>query len=407
MRIFTTLFAACTMTVFKHLRVLIDRIPFAEGNIGEEAILSALLQDLTACGVSDITLISNMPERSRRRHGSRVRVFADHPFRWGFLPAEVSKADLFIWGGGHMLQDRSSRLYIPYVVRNLLLARIFGTARFVYAPGLGPVLTRMGRCLSYRALKGARITVRDEASAEFLDSIRLRGAYKKTADPAFSLETPTENLHQSKHDDELIVGFAPRRHFYRRGSWLPVSWQSQKEGKNIAFERFLQETAATLDRIVEFFHAKIRLIPMDIGPNPRDDLICHRVQNYMVHRHRADILDDDPDLPEFVRRLGELDLLISSRLHGIILGMRFGLPFIGIDSDGKISEHAASIGFQDYVVRDADLDRDLLYEMASRALARKEMIRAELLRHHAVMKNRAEQNRTELRHCLESVAASQ
>jgi len=33
--------------------------------------------------------------------------------------------------------------------------------------------------------------------------------------------------------------------------------------------------------------------------------------------------------------------LISDRLHGIILGMRFGLPFIGVDSDGKI-EHLAT-----------------------------------------------------------------
>ncbi len=394
------------MTVFKHLRVLIDRIPFADGNLGEEAILASLLQDLTACGISDITLISNMPERSRRRHGNRVRVFADHPSRWGFLPAEISKADLLIWGGGHMLQDRSSRLYIPYVVRNLLLARIFGTARFVYAPGLGPVLTRMGRCLSYQALKGARIAVRDDVSADFLDSIHLRGAYKRTADPAFTLELPAGNRYECKKGDEIIVGFAPRRHFYRRGSWLPVSWQTQGDRKNIAFERFLQETAATLDRLVESFQAKIHLIPMDVGPNPRDDLICHRVQNYMVHRNRADILDDDPDLPEFVRRLGKLDLLISSRLHGIILGMRFGLPFIGIDSDGKIREHASSIGFQDYVVRDVDLDRDALYELAARILSQQEKIRAELLRHQAIMKMRAEQNRVELLRCLEAVAAA-
>ena len=395
------------MIVFEHLRVLIDRIPYAEGNIGEEAILASLLQDLAACGVRDITLISNMPERSRRRHGDRVRVFAARPSRWGFLPAEVSKADLFIWGGGHMLQDRSSRLYIPYVVRNLLLARLFGTARFVYAPGLGPVLTRMGKCLSYRALKGARITLRDDASAKLLDSIRLGGAYKITADPAFTLETPTENSNKNHQGGEIIVGFAPRRHFYRWGGWLPVQWQSPNVEKNIAFERFLQETAATLDRIAESFRARIRLIPMDIGPNPRDDLICHRVLNYMVLRDRAEIQDDDPDLSEFVRRLGELDLLISSRLHGIILGMRFGLPFIGIDSDGKIREHASSIGFQDYVVRDADLDRDVLYALASQALSHKEKIRAELLHHQAVMKSRAEQNRAELLHCLEAVAANQ
>ncbi|HEX7344938.1 MAG TPA: hypothetical protein VF398_11770, partial [bacterium] len=67
------------MRPISELRVLIDRIPYADGNIGEEAILTALLQDLQACGVTDIFLSSNMPERTKSRHGTKSGIIADKP----------------------------------------------------------------------------------------------------------------------------------------------------------------------------------------------------------------------------------------------------------------------------------------------------------------------------------------
>jgi len=150
--------------------------------------------------------------------------------------------------------------------------------------------------------------------------------------------------------------------------------------------------------------AKVRLIPMDLGPNPRDDLVCMRLQRYMVHPEAAQIMDDDPPLEEFVRRLGELDLFISDRLHGLILGMRFGLPFIGIDSDGKVQHLADSIGLNEMVIKDHDLDRDTLYRLALQILEKGQVLRADILRHGIILRDRARQNRVELQRCLEEIA---
>ncbi|MBU1881318.1 polysaccharide pyruvyl transferase family protein, partial [bacterium] len=124
------------MADIKDLRVLIDRIPYAEGNLGEEAILASLLQDLRRIGVNKIAVLSNMPERTQQRHGSDIKVIADHKGMWWRLPEIVKAHDILVWGGGHMLQDRSSQLYIPYVTKNLMLARYFKKPRFIYAPGL-------------------------------------------------------------------------------------------------------------------------------------------------------------------------------------------------------------------------------------------------------------------------------
>jgi polysaccharide pyruvyl transferase WcaK-like protein len=387
------------------LHILIDRIPFAEGNVGEEAILTSLLQDLDACGVRDITISSNMPERTQQRHGKHIRVIPDRALRWPLLPGLISHADLLIWGGGHMLQDRSSQLYVPYVVKSLLLAKVLGVPRIIYAPGMGPVLKNSSKKLALAALKGsAMLAVRDTVSARFLDSIGLESAYQRTADPAFSLTTSGDSQKPATGIHSPVIGIAPRRHFYRRGSLLPVSWQLAASRPNPLFDHFLQEAAAALDMLVVKLGAQIRLIPMDIGPNPRDDVICLRLRNYMVHSEAVKILDDDPPLHEFVHRLGELDLLISDRLHGIILGMRFGLPFIGVDSDGKIEHLAASIGMSEQVLCDRDLDRDRLYRLAVDTLEKGQKMRTEVLRHGLLQRDRAQQNRILLRHCLERIA---
>jgi polysaccharide pyruvyl transferase WcaK-like protein len=397
------------------LSILIDRIPFAEGNLGEEAILASLLQDLEAGGVKDITVLSNMPARTRQRHGVKVKVIPDRMRSWPALPGRISRADALIWGGGHMLQDRSSRLYIPYVIKSLLLARALGLPRGIYAPGMGPVKKNFSKTLARTALRrAALLTVRDTISAQFLDSIGLEGDYVRTADPAFSLTTPWDDISNSPLINggpggpatarAPIIGFAPRRHFYRRGSWLPVSWQLAAGQHNPLYNHYLQEAAAALDMLVVKRGAKIRLIPMDLGPNPRDDLVCMRLRTYMVHPEAAEIQDDDPPLFEFVRRLGELDLLISDRLHGIILGMRFGLPFIGMDSDGKIEHLAVSLGLGRAVIPDREMDRDRLFKLALEMLDRGAGVRTEILRHGIILRDRAKQNRVELARFLNNIA---
>lgn len=387
------------------LRILIARIPYAEGNIGEEAILASLLQDLVACGVKNITVLSNQPERTRNRHGDKIRVIPDFPINWIKLPSEVREADLVIWGGGHMLQDRSSQLYIPYVARVLLLAKFLGVPRFIYAPGLGPVVNHFGRFLSRRILKGSgELAVRDDGSAGFLYSIGIQHHFTRTADPVFSLRTPADQVQVSDESHQPLIGVAPRRHFYRKGSFLPMSWQKKTtKSDNPRWIAFIREFAFALDRLIEEKNARIQFFPMDIGPNPRDDLICRQIRELMRHGESAELFDDDPPLDEFVRRLGGLDLLISARLHGIILGLRFGLPFIGIDSDGKIPILANTFDSWDSVIEDENLNRNSLFALADSILKNRQKKRHELRQSAILLRERAGDNRLLLRRCLNTI----
>lgn len=382
------------MKRIEELRVLIDRIPYAEGNIGEEAILASLLQDLHACGIRDISVLSNQPERTQVRHGTKVTVISDDPRNWLTIPFNIRKYDLLIWGGGHMLQDRSSQFYIPYVTKTLLLARLQRIPRLIYAPGLGPVVKRFGRFLSRLAIDGSgTIIVRDRGSVSLLKEIGVRGKIFETADPAFSLQDAHGTLHARKTESP-VIGFAPRKLFYRKGSMLPVKWQRTSDNNsNSRFGRFIVETAAALDLLVEKRKARIVLIPMDIGPNPRDELVCQQIHRVMVHSVHAQTYDDDPTLELFISRLAELDLLVSARLHGIILSARFGVPCIGIDSDGKVFRLASTIGVDEYVMKDADVDRDSMYNLMCKALDNRENLTKKLLEQGAQLKAQAQKNR--------------
>ncbi|TKJ41559.1 hypothetical protein CEE37_03060 [candidate division LCP-89 bacterium B3_LCP] len=394
----------CRMKSLSELKILIDRIPFAEGNLGEEAILASLLQDLKECGVTDVSVISNMPDRTRSRHGSSIKVITDKPGNWAAFPAQVKRADILIWGGGHMLQDRSSQLYIPCVVRNLMLAKIMRIPRFIYAPGMGPVVNHLGRSLSAAAIKGSReIVIRDDSSAGFLNSIGIQ-RFHKTADPVFSLKTDADDL-PPPDNDHPVVGFAPRRLFYRKGSIIPVKWQlGSSADQNPEFERFVRETASACDQLIEKRKTEIILLPMDLGPNPRDDLICKQIFQNVKNKENVSIIDNDPPLNDFIKILGSLDLLVSARLHGIIMSLRFGLPFIGIDSDGKIAQMAGMVDCHGRVIKDKQFSAENFCDLALQTLGQGSSLRQELRNKGKILRDRARDNRLILNRCLGEIA---
>lgn len=394
------------MKRIEELSILIDRIPFAEGNIGEEAILASLIQDLMEIGIRHIDVLSNQPDRTRMRHGSNVHVIAEKSSQWWALPVTIRRYDLLIWGGGHMLQDRSSQLYIPNVVKTLLLARIRNLPRFIYAPGLGPVEDPPGKLLSKLALpKSHAIVVRDEGSKRLLETIGISDAIHLTADPAFKFKTEFDDLVPKQHNDPPVIGIAPRRLFYRRGGMLPVKWQLSTGGTGSAqFDQFLAHLSSALDQLAKQRQALIKLIPMDIGPNPQDQMICKAIQDKIEHKQNVEIYDDDPTLSEFIHRLAGLDLLVSARLHGIILGLRYGLPFIGIDSDGKIPRLASLVDMEEYVIKDTEFDKDSFYTLAMNSLDNVDNIRTKLIDRNEKLTAKSKNTSHLLRKCLESIA---
>ncbi len=169
-------------------------------NTGDEAILSALLDDLRGIGPeSQICILSGDPEDTKRRH--RVNAI-EHTDVQGII-AQARNSDYLIVGGGGVFQDywgadkntllTGDHAGIPFYSCLPLLGWLLEKPVLLYAVGVGPLfspaakeLTRLSFALATSA------TVRDLESQELLISLGvLPSKIRVSADSAFSLAANT------------------------------------------------------------------------------------------------------------------------------------------------------------------------------------------------------------------------
>ena len=164
-------------------------------NIGDEAILASTINILkTKYPLSEITVFANDPGTISARYkvktlpkGETIRSLIG-----GFLKTvkEIKNSNLFIWGGGQLVQDTSSQLYIPNHIWRFTLALILKKKVIAFAIGASPLKTGFSRYLIKKHLeKAQKISVRDHESKETLINIGINpDKVQVLYDPALSLK---------------------------------------------------------------------------------------------------------------------------------------------------------------------------------------------------------------------------
>ncbi len=136
------------------------------GNLGDELLLmsaSALVRRvspysrlITLYGTKDI---------------SKGRVLRHSPA----VVNEMRQADIFILGGGSLLQNETSGLSLLYYCTLIALAGLFGCRIVILSNGIGPLKGRLARRLAGAALsKADSITARDRDSKRIMESLSRR-----------------------------------------------------------------------------------------------------------------------------------------------------------------------------------------------------------------------------------------
>ncbi|HOF87886.1 MAG TPA: polysaccharide pyruvyl transferase CsaB, partial [Armatimonadota bacterium] len=160
---------------------------YGYNNLGDEAVLGGLLAGLRAAApaVRPVVLSGDVAA-TERLHA----VDAIPRMGLGAVRAALREADLFVSGGGSLLQDVTSLRSPLYYLGLLWLAQRAGVPTMALAQGMGPLRHPLNRLLARRILNRARaITVRDDASAAFLAGLGVdRPPIEVTADPSFLLE---------------------------------------------------------------------------------------------------------------------------------------------------------------------------------------------------------------------------
>lgn len=306
---------------------------YGYNNLGDEAILTALVQQLRALAPDvAITALSADPAGTRRTLG----IDAVHRMDALAIARAMRQADVFASGGGSLLQDVTGLGSVPYYLGLVKLAQALGTRTMFLAQGVGPLNHALSRHLVGRVARSAdALAVRDTGSRDLLVRCGVPpGRIALTADPVLALAPASREAVAP-----LLRGLGLEPGRPTIGVALRP-WRTWYERQLKAFSAVLAQEALARD-------AQILLLPF----HQPDDLAIHAELNVCLearpgaHRPRVATLTASVGPAEMMGLLGALDLMIGMRLHALIMAAAVATPAIGLVYDPKVAAFAGRVGF--------------------------------------------------------------
>lgn len=344
------------------MKILLGGVPFGRNNAGDEAILECIVGMLRKiCPAATLTVSTDDPEATSRKLGvETVQLFGfDPPYSQTLMEEYLAGADVFIWAGATGLSD-----YPEIPLSMLEIAHRAGTKTVVWGVGmndeLNPVMYRLqpgrrrtllkiGSQLSFRRIdfirqieRKAEVRTRNKIveqlnaadlvvlrDPETLAAVQACGDVPRAiigADSAELLEAADwEHIHLSAQEKEILESDA-------RKVGLCISAQRQ-----LVHE---QELIDFLDRLTESQH-RIVFLPMN---HRTDGKLMNTLRDRMKHRDDSVVIEGRREPREILAIAGRLDLVISSRLHLLILASVVHVPIIGISRGSKVDNFLAPFG---------------------------------------------------------------
>lgn len=275
-------------------------------NLGDEAVLAGIISLLKNKNEEiKITVLSASPQKTAELYDvqavSRTSLIQ--------ILAVLAEADLFISGGGSLLQDVTGSFSVPYYLGLAWLAKMQGTKTVYYAQGAGPLNKKWSRKLTALTLNRFELLgVRDQGSKNLLKNTGVKKEIELTVDPVFALYDPLNNMRQ-QIKGQIEVGISVR------------PWSVE----------YLAELAAGLNQFARDKNIKFILFPMHQGS---DDEISRRLKERLEAEAEIHKL---PLLPAAaLKSFSQLDLFVGVRLHSLIFALLNQIPLLALSYDPKI-----------------------------------------------------------------------
>ncbi|RMF21514.1 MAG: polysaccharide pyruvyl transferase CsaB, partial [Cyanobacteria bacterium J083] len=277
---------------------------YGQGNAGDEALLVALLQMLPT-GVEPIVISAN-PSQTQQLYG-----VASCPRTDTFTLLKAFKyTDLFIWGGGSLMQDVTSLKSPIYYASLMSLAQAKKLKTVAWAQGIGPLNSAFSRWLTKRVLKGCTaVSVRDNKSAQIVKEWGIEALI--APDPVWALNAKPLQL-------ELLssprVAVALRSHPLLTSKRLAILTQA-----------LLNFQAAT--------NASVLLIPFQ----PAKDLAIAQAISQKLPVEKQQIIDlTEPR--ELKAVFQTVKMTIGMRYHSLIMAGSEGSICFALSYDPKVTQ---------------------------------------------------------------------
>ncbi len=292
-------------------------------NSGDDAILHSICNDILALDIeTSITVLSNQPQLTMREYP----VFSVNRFNFHDVLREIRSCDVLVMGGGSLIQDATSTRSLYYYLFLIWSAKLHNKAVMLYGNGIGPIHHWYNKPVSrYILNKVDIITLREHLSKEVLTKLGVkRPRIQITADPVFNLEISQNNGYKDIYDSEKIPKDKPLVGVMFR------SWMYE--------ESYTKKMAKICDAIVEKYDYHIVFVPMK---HPADLVISLEILKKM--KHPGTVIENRYNEEQMIRLMGDLDLILSMRLHALIYGALNNVPMLGFNYDPKVEYYAEEL----------------------------------------------------------------
>ena len=331
-------------------------------NSGDEAILQAILENINK-EQYDITVISFNDEYTNNLHNVKsIPHFDKKNNRW---KNAIEECDLFIMGGGGLLQDETTIYNVSFWLKKLKYAIKCKKQTYVIANSIGPINYQLNHNQIIKKLKQVNmISVRDQQSYNYLRDNGIKNI-ELTADPVFGMKlTQKENLNQLKSrygiSDKYVV--ISLRHWFDTITLIPVKFCVKFNLKTKSNKMKYENYRASFEKYVRFLNEKynyqVVFIPMCSN---RDEQIAKEILEPISQFSNVNIVDELTPL-EIIELIEGSQFILGMRLHSLIYAIRVGKPFVALMYSNKVRGILELSNLLDYGVEINKLSYDQLAE---------------------------------------------
>ena len=295
---------------------------YGKGNGGDEALLVSLLQMLPE-EIEPIILSGN-PRETQKLYGVTS---CDRSSAFSILKA-LKQSDIFIWGGGSLMQDATSVASPIYYAGLMALAQKRGLKTIAWAQGIGPLNRTLTRWLTKQVLLGCTaISVRDSVSAELLHGWNLDPLV--APDPVWALQSSTAKGLEDFPASRIAVIL--RSHPLLTGDRLVT----------------LTDALVNFQAATDSF---ILLVPFQ----PAQDMEISKYIAAQTEGHSSIVSIQDPK--ELKGLFKGVKMAIGMRLHSLIMAAAEGCCCFALSYDPKVTQLMSELNLPGWKLSDLPTD---------------------------------------------------
>jgi polysaccharide pyruvyl transferase CsaB len=303
----------------KRVRFLLSGY-YGFNNLGDDALLQIIVAQLkTRYPYAAIDVLSATPERTAHE----LTIEATPRWDQGAIRAAIAKADVVLSGGGGLFQTATSLkslFYYAGIVRTAIRA---GKKTMVFAQSIGP-LDFLGKQTIREFCKGLQAaTVRDARSKALLAPLVSGTPIEVTADPVFLYDPPETPVDLTSaglgaQSDPLVL-VCVRKTAHQNDGVAAIS--------------------AAVDRLAERYGAHVAFLPFG-------GTVDAEASTTIIRKCRSKpTLVPLEGLEAVAAAIARAKLIVGVRLHALILAVRFGVPFLAVPYDPKVSALLADVHY--------------------------------------------------------------